>query len=109
MTPDDTIDCEGLLCPLPVLKARKRLLLMQAGQCFPCAQQTRWQQSTCRIFVPRQGIACWKRCWMAWCRSTSFAEGGTGDEASRVGSNEPLLFHAVSRVAADGTENLTSI
>ena len=32
MTPDDTIDCEGLLCPLPVLKARKRLLLMQAGQ-----------------------------------------------------------------------------
>ena len=46
---------------------------------------------------------------MAWCRSTSFAEGGTGDEASRVGSNELLLFHAVSRVAADGTENLTSI
>ena len=45
---------------------------------------------------------------MGWCRSTSFAEGGTGDEASRVGSNGLLLFHAVSRVAADGTENLTS-
>ena len=31
MTPDETIDCEGLLCPLPVLKARKRLLHMQMG------------------------------------------------------------------------------
>jgi tRNA 2-thiouridine synthesizing protein A len=28
MTPDETIDCEGLLCPLPVLKARKLLLRM---------------------------------------------------------------------------------
>jgi tRNA 2-thiouridine synthesizing protein A len=25
---DDIIDCEGLLCPLPVLKARKRLLAL---------------------------------------------------------------------------------
>jgi tRNA 2-thiouridine synthesizing protein A len=31
MTPDETIDCEGMLCPLPVLKARKRLLQMPAG------------------------------------------------------------------------------
>lgn len=31
MTPDATIDCEGLLCPLPVLKARKRLQQMAAG------------------------------------------------------------------------------
>ena len=31
MTPDEMIDCEGLLCPLPVLKARKRLLQMQEG------------------------------------------------------------------------------
>lgn len=31
MTQDDTIDCEGLLCPLPVLKARKRLLQMADG------------------------------------------------------------------------------
>jgi tRNA 2-thiouridine synthesizing protein A len=32
MTAYDTIDCEGLLCPLPVLKARKRLLHMQPGE-----------------------------------------------------------------------------
>jgi tRNA 2-thiouridine synthesizing protein A len=31
MTSDETIDCEGLLCPLPVLKARKRLLQMPVG------------------------------------------------------------------------------
>lgn len=29
---DIEIDCEGLLCPLPVLRARKRLLAMAAGQ-----------------------------------------------------------------------------
>lgn len=31
LTPDDIIDCEGLLCPLPVLRARKRLLHMRPG------------------------------------------------------------------------------
>lgn len=28
---DDTLDATGLLCPLPVLKARKRLLSMPGG------------------------------------------------------------------------------
>ncbi len=28
---DDMIDCEGLLCPLPVLRARKRLLSLAPG------------------------------------------------------------------------------
>ena len=28
---DAEVDCEGLLCPLPVLKARKRLLAMAPG------------------------------------------------------------------------------
>jgi tRNA 2-thiouridine synthesizing protein A len=31
MTPDATLDCEAMLCPLPVLKARKRLLQMAEG------------------------------------------------------------------------------
>jgi len=31
-TPDDTLDALGLLCPLPVLKARKRLGALQPGQ-----------------------------------------------------------------------------
>lgn len=31
MTFDIELDCEGLLCPLPVLRARKRLLAMAAG------------------------------------------------------------------------------
>ncbi|MGL4237625.1 sulfurtransferase TusA family protein [Tabrizicola sp.] len=28
---DEILDCEGLLCPLPVLKARKRLLTLASG------------------------------------------------------------------------------
>lgn len=28
---DDMIDCEGLLCPLPVLRARKRLIGLASG------------------------------------------------------------------------------
>lgn len=31
-TPDAEVDATGLLCPLPVLKARKRLAGMAAGQ-----------------------------------------------------------------------------
>ncbi|RYI34908.1 MAG: sulfurtransferase TusA family protein [Acetobacteraceae bacterium] len=31
-TADIEIDCEGLLCPLPVLRARKRLLAMVPGE-----------------------------------------------------------------------------
>ena len=29
---DVDLDCEGLLCPLPVLRARKRLLAMTPGE-----------------------------------------------------------------------------
>jgi tRNA 2-thiouridine synthesizing protein A len=28
---DEDLDCEGLLCPLPVLRARKRLMSMAPG------------------------------------------------------------------------------
>lgn len=28
---DDMVDCEGLLCPLPVLRARKRLMSLAPG------------------------------------------------------------------------------
>lgn len=36
---DVELDCEGLLCPLPVLRARKRLMAMQAGQVL-CVRAT---------------------------------------------------------------------
>ena len=32
MTVDDTLDARGLLCPLPVLKLRKRLKALAPGQ-----------------------------------------------------------------------------
>lgn len=31
VTPDESLDATGLLCPLPVLKARKRLQPLPAG------------------------------------------------------------------------------
>lgn len=30
-SPDETLDCIDLLCPLPVLRARKRLLALPSG------------------------------------------------------------------------------
>ena len=36
---DIELDCEGLLCPLPVLRARKRLRGMVAGQVL-CVRTT---------------------------------------------------------------------
>jgi tRNA 2-thiouridine synthesizing protein A len=32
MQVDAELDCEGLLCPLPVLRARKRLMAMAPGE-----------------------------------------------------------------------------
>jgi len=32
MTPDHTLDARGLLCPLPVLKLRKRLKSLNVGE-----------------------------------------------------------------------------
>ena len=45
---DDVLDCEGLLCPLPVLKARKRLAAMLKGQIL-CVRAT---DAMARIDLP---------------------------------------------------------
>jgi len=45
---DEVLDCEGLLCPLPVLKARKRLMAMRAGQVL-CLRAT---DAMARIDLP---------------------------------------------------------
>lgn len=36
---DEIVDCEGLLCPLPVLRARKRLLSLAPGRVL-CVRAT---------------------------------------------------------------------
>lgn len=36
---DEIVDCEGLLCPLPVLRARKRLLSLAPGKVL-CVRAT---------------------------------------------------------------------
>lgn len=45
---DEVLDCEGLLCPLPVLKARKRLMAMAMGQVL-CLRAT---DAMARIDLP---------------------------------------------------------
>ncbi len=45
---DQVVDCEGLLCPLPVLRARKVLLGMQVGQVL-CVRAT---DAMARIDLP---------------------------------------------------------
>ncbi len=45
---DDILDCEGLLCPLPVLRARKRLLAMSPGTVL-CVRAT---DAMARIDLP---------------------------------------------------------
>ena len=39
LSPNATLDCEAMLCPLPVLKARKRLLQMTEGSTL-CVRAT---------------------------------------------------------------------
>lgn len=45
---DELADCEGLLCPLPVLRARKRLMTMAPGQVL-CLRAT---DAMARIDLP---------------------------------------------------------
>lgn len=45
---DDLVDCEGLLCPLPVLRARKRLMSLVPGQVL-CLRAT---DAMARIDLP---------------------------------------------------------
>ncbi|PJF09754.1 sulfurtransferase TusA family protein [Pseudorhodobacter sp. MZDSW-24AT] len=74
---DDEVDAAGLLCPLPVLRARKRLLAMQPGQVLRvvatdpaavidlphfCSQSgdvllSSEQEGTARVFLIRKGSA----------------------------------------------------
>lgn len=39
MTSEVVIDCEGMLCPLPVLRARKRLMALAPGS-LVCVRAT---------------------------------------------------------------------
>ncbi|MBY8977276.1 sulfurtransferase TusA family protein [Rhodobacteraceae bacterium NNCM2] len=47
-TPDETLDATGLLCPLPVLKARKRLGALASGQVL----EIRADDPAARVDIP---------------------------------------------------------
>ncbi|MEM7178171.1 MAG: sulfurtransferase TusA family protein [Pseudomonadota bacterium] len=47
-TPDEVLDATGLLCPLPVLKARKRLSSLARGQLL----EVRATDPAARVDIP---------------------------------------------------------
>jgi tRNA 2-thiouridine synthesizing protein A len=75
---DITLDCEGLLCPLPVLKARKRLMQLSSGQVL-CVRAT---DAMARVDLPH------------FCSEAGHAYLGAHDEA---GSTGPVTLHLIRR------------
>ena len=57
MQADDTIDTLGLLCPLPVLKARKRLSALAPGQVLALVADDPAAQIDVPHFCNEQGHA----------------------------------------------------
>ena len=75
---DVSIDCEGLLCPLPVLKARKRLMQLSPGQVL-CVRAT---DAMARVDLPH------------FCAEAGPVYLGARDEA---GSHGPVTLHWIRR------------
>ena len=75
---DDCIDCEGLLCPLPVLRARKRLMAIASGQVL-CVRAT---DAMALVDLPH------------FCVEAGHAYLGATDEA---GLHGPVTLHLIRR------------
>jgi tRNA 2-thiouridine synthesizing protein A len=75
---DESIDCEGLLCPLPVLKARKRLMAMASGKVL-CVRAT---DAMARVDLPH------------FCAEAGHAYLGARDETQAHG---PVTLHLIRR------------
>ncbi len=56
--PDDVLDARGLLCPLPVLKARKRLMALEKGQVLRLLTDDPAAIVDVPHFCAEQGFAC---------------------------------------------------
>ena len=76
---DASIDCEGLLCPLPVLRARKRLLDLAPGQVL-CVRAT---DAMARVDLPH------------FCTEAGHVYLGARDEAGRTGP--VVTLHLIRR------------
>ena len=78
---DETLDCAGLLCPLPVLRARKRLLSLPEGTVLAVIATDRMAEIDLPHFCDQTGhlyLGC------------EAAEGGTR-HLIRAGREEPDL------------------
>jgi tRNA 2-thiouridine synthesizing protein A len=57
-SPDDTIDCRGLRCPLPVLKTEKRLAAMPAGSTLTVLATDPMAKIDIPLFCRQRGHGC---------------------------------------------------
>jgi len=58
LSPDDELDARGLLCPLPVLKARKRLMALDVGQVLRLVTDDPAAIVDVPHFCAEQGFSC---------------------------------------------------
>ena len=57
-TPGETLDARGLKCPLPVLKAEKRLAVLPAGARLTVLATDPMARLDLPLFCRQQGFAC---------------------------------------------------
>ena len=55
---DETVDCRGLRCPLPVLKTEKRLLQMKPGESVVVLATDPIAKIDIPLFCTQNGHAC---------------------------------------------------
>ncbi len=55
MTPDKTVDCLGLFCPMPVLKVREALRSMRAGEVLEMLSDDPASDADMRTWARRSG------------------------------------------------------
>jgi tRNA 2-thiouridine synthesizing protein A len=53
--PDDTLDCSGLSCPMPLLKTKKQLGTMQSGQVLEIISTDPGTQNDLPAFARKTG------------------------------------------------------
>lgn len=55
---DHTLDARGLICPLPVLKARKKLLSLKKGDTLRVLIDSTESLADFKMFCAEQGYTC---------------------------------------------------
>lgn len=55
ITPDETLDCRGLSCPMPILKTKKAIAKMKSGQILEIQSTDAGSRNDMPAFANRSG------------------------------------------------------